>query len=362
MGAAESSAAPHQHASEQLDSNEVVHGPPSASALREAIGVLTDTVGSSHDAKMAAAAVRRLEQSRAAPSRPSRPKPRRRRTADPRPLAPQQFSDHTPSVPPPAAPQPAPKLSLGVGGCDLQKLLASPAPTLRLDPIAGVLSDGYVAAIGDCLGLYKLVSGLSIRGRPVWRHVTGRDRWLGYGHRGWLVQSERALQRLSSLAPPTEDALPPASGAAASAAQLAEAGVEVWLELRDEIGMPPDCQRETEVESRPKRRGGATRPGAADGRWDVCYYTSVPRYSPAGRTFCAISPPNSSLKYPGPVPRAPWGSFRTPAPSTSAEHLQFYSQSPEAKWRLRNSYEHPYVRREHALLGVLGQGAPFVTF
>ena len=68
-----------------------------------------------------------------------------------------------------------PALSM-VGVRDLSRLLAPPPPFLRFEDRVGVLPEALRRAVGDSLGLYKLVDGLALRGRPVWRHVSASDR------------------------------------------------------------------------------------------------------------------------------------------------------------------------------------------
>ena len=92
----------------------------------------------------------------------------------------------------------APPSLSSVGVADMSRLLAPPPATLRIEqqPSHLLASDATRADWGDSLGVYKLVDGLALRGRPVWRHASGRDRWLAFTPGGWMVQNERALERL----------------------------------------------------------------------------------------------------------------------------------------------------------------------
>ena len=116
-----------------------------------------------------------------------------------------------------------------VGVTDLSRLLAPPPATLRIEARARLAFDDS-ADWSDSLGVYKLVDGLAIRGRPVWRHASGRDRWLAFSPRGWMVQNERSLERLQH-------------GAAEWAERLSRAAVDAYLLLEDEFGRPPDLPR-----------------------------------------------------------------------------------------------------------------------
>ena len=69
----------------------------------------------------------------------------------------------------------APSLSM-VGVDDVTRLLAPPPASLRIEARSGLLTDASRKDWGDALGLYKLVDGLAIGGRPVWRHAGARDR------------------------------------------------------------------------------------------------------------------------------------------------------------------------------------------
>ena len=138
-----------------------------------------------------------------------------------------------------------------VGVTDMSRLLAPPPPYLRIEAQAGILSESLKARIGESLGMYKLVEGLALRGRPVWRHASASDRWLGDAPRGWLVQTERSLERLQH-------------GAADWAEKLSDAAVDSFLLLEDDFGRPPDLPRPGEHWKAwcvpPHCRGAAPRP------------------------------------------------------------------------------------------------------
>ena len=159
----------------------------------------------------------------------------------------QQLLPPPPVRPPPLAPLPpewvAPDAeyyfgkedaSLRMAGVsNLARLLEAPPRFMRIEMRAGALPAALEATIGDSLGLYKLVDGLRLRGRPVWRHAAARDRWLAYGPRGWLVQTERSLERLQHSAPEW-------------AAKLSDAAVDAFLLLPDAeagVGLPPHAPR-----------------------------------------------------------------------------------------------------------------------
>ena len=122
----------------------------------------------------------------------------------------------------------APALS-NVGVADLSRLLAPPPATLRIEKRTDLVDDSN-AEWADSLGVYKLVDGLAIRGRPVWRHAAGRDRWLAFAPHGWMVQNERSLERLQH-------------GTTEWSERLSRAAVDAYLLLDDEFGRPPDLPR-----------------------------------------------------------------------------------------------------------------------
>ena len=57
-----------------------------------------------------------------------------------------------------------------------------------------VLSGATEAKAQDCLGLYRLIKGYEVNGRPCWRSVRRSDRWIAFnGENAWNAQSEASL-------------------------------------------------------------------------------------------------------------------------------------------------------------------------
>jgi len=57
-----------------------------------------------------------------------------------------------------------------------------------------VLSGATEAKAQDCLGLYRLIKGYEVNGRPCWRSVDRSDRWIAFnGENAWNAQSEASL-------------------------------------------------------------------------------------------------------------------------------------------------------------------------
>ena len=68
-------------------------------------------------------------------------------------------------------------------------------PVPRVVELTG--DDDAAAQQSECLGFYQLETGREVNGRPVWRHASGRDRFLAFcsagGPGGWCVQNEAVL-------------------------------------------------------------------------------------------------------------------------------------------------------------------------
>ena len=208
--------------------------PPDGATLRASLDALTAAPPptSSTDAKIAAAAITRqlgrladgarLQAKSKAPSAKAgaASRTRSKRAPLPTPATPAMLAD--------AMVEPPPSLS-NVGVSDLDRMLGPPPAALYIEVRSGLLLpyETSNASWGDALGLYKLVDGLAIRHKPVWRHASGRDRWLAYSPHGWMVQSEKSLERLQY-------------GTAEWAKKLSLAAVECFLLLEDDFGRPPD--------------------------------------------------------------------------------------------------------------------------
>ena len=173
--------------------------PPDPATLRAALEALTSAPPptSAADARIAAAAVKRLAGrqrggSSAAPGSPGvGGKLRKSAFLHGTPAVPASLADSVNVKDPPAL------SNVGVG--DLSRLLAPPPATLRIEARAGVL-DMSAGDWSDSLGVYKLVDGLAIRGRPVWRLATGADRWLAFTPHGWMVRRPQGLTQLCPAA------------------------------------------------------------------------------------------------------------------------------------------------------------------
>ena len=113
-----------------------------------------------------------------------------------------------------------------LGILDLSLAMAAPMPHVRIQAGAGGSSDRVLSNIADSLGLYKLVEGLVVHGRSVWRHSSAADRWLSFSPAGWLVVTERTLERLQREA---NEWTP----------KLNEAAVGCFLLLEDTQGQSP---------------------------------------------------------------------------------------------------------------------------
>mmetsp|Transcript_42531 Transcript_42531/g.70723 ORF Transcript_42531/g.70723 Transcript_42531/m.70723 type:complete len:995 (+) Transcript_42531:123-3107(+) len=73
--------------------------------------------------------------------------------------------------------------------CTSAKLEELPAPTALL-----VDSPKIESEANGCLGLYALVQGRIVNGKPVWRHTGRPNRWLSFnGDNAWNAQSEANL-------------------------------------------------------------------------------------------------------------------------------------------------------------------------
>ena len=148
---------------------------PDGATLKAAIDALTAAPPptSGTDTRLALAALRRLGNQPLALQPKQQQQKKKKKRWRPAPL-------HAEAAPPKLADalvDETPSLSM-VGVDDFTRRLAPPPASLRIEPRGGVLPPDAARAVwADALGLYKLVDGLAIGSRPVWRHASARDRW-----------------------------------------------------------------------------------------------------------------------------------------------------------------------------------------
>ena len=87
------------------------------------------------------------------------------------------------------------EVEAGVSWTTRRELAVKEATPRDIPAAAALVLQGSVteSSAARCLGVYRLVPGRRVHGRPVWRHAERGHLWIGYSGKKWFVQTEAAL-------------------------------------------------------------------------------------------------------------------------------------------------------------------------